>query len=156
MCKIVRIVAIGLLMALYSIPGASAAWLWGDANTVVTINDEAFSPDDFKHWWALWNEEKNAVPEDPQQFIEWKLVAQEARIMELDQTPTFKRKINVFLKSRSRVQFKYDEVDSRIQPMSEQELKDTLQGADLVRMAGPQAGHRSSPGGGGWPALSQL
>ena len=124
MCKIVRIVAIGLLMALYSIPGASAAWLWGDANTVVTINDEAFSPDDFKHWWALWNEEKNAVPEDPQQFIEWKLVAQEARIMELDQTPTFKRKINVFLKSRSRVQFKYDEVDSRIQPMSEQELKD--------------------------------
>ncbi len=123
MFRIIHSFLICFVIVLFNCNSVAAAWPWGDANTLVTINGEAYSPEDYKQWWGLWNEERNAVPEDPQDFIEWKLLVQEVLIMELDQTPSFKRKVHVFLKSRSRVRLKYEEVDSRMQPISEQDIR---------------------------------
>jgi hypothetical protein len=102
----------------------SAAWPWAAKTTksLATINSVSYSTEDFKHWWSNWKEPGMKFPEDLQGFIEWKLLAQEAAIMELDQEPTYRHKMEVFLKARSRMFLKYDEVDSRIQ-ISEQEVK---------------------------------
>jgi hypothetical protein len=123
MFRIIHFFLICFVIVLFNCNSVSAAWPWGDANTLVTINGEAYTPDDYKRWWGFWKESRNAVPEDPQDFIEWKLFAQEALIMELDQTPSFKRKVHVFLKSRTRMQLKYEEVDSRMQPVSEPDIR---------------------------------
>ncbi len=123
MFRIIKVFIVCLLVLLFRSEDLSAAWPWGDANTLVTINGEAYTPEDYKRWWGLWKEKKDAVPEDPQSFIEWKLLAQEARSMELDQLPSYQRKVRVYLKSRGRMHLKYDEVDSQIQRATEQEIK---------------------------------
>ena len=101
-----------------------AAWPWGAQKIeLVTINGVPYSTDDFKHWWSNWKEPGMKIPAEPQDFIEWKLLAQEAESMEFNNQPAYKYKMRVFLKVRSRMFLKYDEVDSRIQ-ISEQDIRD--------------------------------
>ncbi|MDX1776943.1 MAG: peptidyl-prolyl cis-trans isomerase, partial [Desulfobulbales bacterium] len=98
-----------------------AAWPWGGKD-LVSINGITYSPEEYRQWWQIWKEPDSKVPEEPDEFIKWKLKVQEAEIMELDQAADFKNNMEVFLNARTRMFLKYDEVDSKI-TVSEEELQ---------------------------------
>jgi len=106
-----------------SVP-AEAAWPWSSRQDLVTINGITYSPDDYIHWRENLTEQEKGITNqsDLEPFIEWELLAQEGHNMELDQTPALKRKNEVFKRFRIRMQFKYDEVDSKIR-ITEQDMR---------------------------------
>lgn len=110
---------IGLLLCTLFFVGVSnhdaRAWFWDDTS-LVTINDEKFSDQDFRDWWQNWQEENMEFPETPDQFIEWQLMAQEGRRMQLDSEPSYQRKVETFLKVRALMMLKNEEVDSKAKP----------------------------------------
>ena len=89
------------------------AWLWGKS-TLVTINGEAFTKEDFQHWWDNWKEKDTPFPESLKSFIDWHLLAQEADSMELYQEPAYRHKVDTFLKVRALMILKNEAVDSKI------------------------------------------
>jgi hypothetical protein len=124
MYRLIQTVIICFMVLALSSQDLSAAWPFGNTKTLITINGVDYTPEDFNRWWDFWNEKKKNVPDDLDPFIEWKLLSQEARSMELEQMPAFQRKVRIYLKSRARMYFKYEEVDSRMQTVSEQDIKD--------------------------------
>lgn len=120
MYRVILLLVAAVLLNLFSSPIVNAG-LFGSDRKLVTINGIAYEPDDFRHWWENWHEKGSKFPGDPQQFIEWKLLAVEAKSMELDQQQNYQRKIDVFYKVRTRIQLKYDTVDSKIQ-ISEEDI----------------------------------
>jgi hypothetical protein len=123
MFKLIQTSIICLLVLVFGCGDLFAAWPWGNAETLVTINGSDYSPEDYERWWGVWNEQKGKLPDKSEPFIEWKLLVQEARSMELDQLATYKRKIDVYLKSRTRMHLKYDEVDSQVQQVTEEDIR---------------------------------
>jgi len=116
-CALRRAVVIQLaFLVLWAVclEGVSAAWFW-EQKPLVTINGVEYTADDFRSWWEKWREGDQPPPETPDEFIEWQLMAQEAEKMQLDQEPTFKRKVDTFLKVRSLMMLKAEEVDSKIE-----------------------------------------
>ena len=107
------IVKLFMLLAAIScwlgLPVSAPAFLWGDS-PLVTINGNDFSGDDYFNWWREWREEDLPTPESPDDFIDWMLLAQEAQAMQLDQNADYRKKLAVFLKVRSLMQLKQDEV----------------------------------------------
>jgi len=81
---------------------------------VVKVNQESFTKKDILNWWRFWKEGKMKFPEKPDPFVDWILMSQEARAMGLEDEPSYKRKLQVFLEVRSLLQLRYDEVDSKI------------------------------------------
>lgn len=124
MYRVIQTVLFGFLVLALGCKDVSAAWPWSDNKNLLTINGVEYSGDDYKQWWNLWNENKNNRPESPQDFVEWKLLSQEARSMELDELPAFKDKMETYLKVRSRIYLKHEEVDSRIEKITEEDLKE--------------------------------
>ena len=90
------------------------AWLWG-AKELVSINDITYTDEDFKNWWHNYREQDMKLPATVDSFIDWHLLAAEAQSMELYNEPSFRHKVNVFLKVRAIMQLKYDEIDSKLQ-----------------------------------------
>ncbi len=91
-----------------------AGLLWG-SDPVVTINGEEYMAKDIKTWWKNWQEDGMVFPESPDPYIDWHLLAAEAEKMELYREPSFRHKINVFLKVRSLLQYKFDKINSRVE-----------------------------------------
>jgi hypothetical protein len=94
-----------------------AAWPWSkNDQSLVKINGISYSADDYLHWWENWSGKDNDGPKDSdlQQFIERKLLVQEALSMELDQNPSLKRQNEVYLGVQRRLHFKRETVDSKI------------------------------------------
>jgi len=89
------------------------AALFGD-DTLVSIDGENYSIEDFKHWWKYWNDNDSPLPETPDPYVDWLLLSREAERMDLDKTPEFKRQTRIFLQSRTLLMLKYDAVDSKI------------------------------------------
>ena len=83
-------------------------------DTLLSIDGNSYTVDDFKHWWKYWQNEGQTLPESPDPYINWLLLSMEAERMQLDQTPGFKRQTRVFLQSRALLILKYDDVDSKI------------------------------------------
>lgn len=105
-----------LLTTCFLVTGLSRqanAWFWQNG-PLVTINDEVYSADDYRGWWKNWQEPDMALPTTPDDFIDWQLMAQEGTRMQLDQDLGYQRKLQIFVKVRSLMLFKYDEVDSKI------------------------------------------
>lgn len=100
-----------LVLLPLSFPGGGLAFFGGDE--LVTINGVEFSPDDYRRWWREWREPGMALLETPDEFIDWTLLAQEASDMQLQDNPTYKKKLEVFLKVRGLMQLKAEEVDAR-------------------------------------------
>ena len=101
-----------LVMALgFNIRAAGAFF---GKSSVVKVNDEVFSREDIVKWWRFWREKGMKFPATAEPFVDWALLSQEARAMGLDEEPSYKRKIQVFLEVRSLLQLRYDEVDSKI------------------------------------------
>lgn len=91
----------------------ASAWLW-QQKPLLVINGVEYFEEDYKAWWKNWREEGQALPETPDVFVEWQLMAQEAEIMQLDQAPSLHQKVETFLKVRSLMMLKAEEVDSKI------------------------------------------
>ncbi len=112
-----------VLWTLFLVGGISTdarAWLW-DNDSLVTLNGEKFTSQDYRDWWQNWQEENMELPENPDEFINWQLMAQEGARMQLGSEPDYQRKIETFLKVRSLMILKNEEVDSQVKP-SKKEL----------------------------------
>ncbi|MBU0682465.1 MAG: peptidyl-prolyl cis-trans isomerase [Proteobacteria bacterium] len=107
-----------VLWTLFFVGGIShdaRAWFWDDAS-LVTIGGETFSAQDYRDWWRNWQEENMSLPESPDEFINWQLMAQEGTRMQLDSEPDYQRKVDTFLKVRSLMILKNEEVDAKATP----------------------------------------
>ena len=94
---------------------------WGNS-ALVTIDGEEYSGDDFRVWWANLREKDMALPETPDPFVDWILMFREAERMQLYQDPDYRKKVLTFLKARTLMLLKAEEVDSRIS-ISDQDLR---------------------------------
>lgn len=95
------------------IPTFSSHAQWSKS-PLVTINEQEFSSEDFEKWWKYWKEEGDSFPDNLGEFIEWQLMAEQAKSMELDSTPGYVRKVGIFLKMRSLLLLRDEEVVSKI------------------------------------------
>jgi hypothetical protein len=84
------------------------------SDTLVSIDENKYTIDDFKRWWNFWKEEGEALPETPTPYINWLLLSREGERMQLHETPGFMRQTRIFLQSRALLMLKYEEVDSQI------------------------------------------
>ena len=89
------------------------AWLFGDS-ALITIDGTEYTAEDFKRWWSVWKEDGMTLPETPDPYIDWLLLAGEGRNMQLDSDPGFERATKVYVMSRALLKLKYEEVDSQI------------------------------------------
>lgn len=94
-------------------PGSALAWFGGE-KSLVTINGTEYSASAFKSWWQNWREQDTPLPETPDPFIEWHLLAQEATSMQLYQEPEYRAKVATFVKVRSLMMLKDEEVDRKV------------------------------------------
>ncbi|MGV1100009.1 peptidylprolyl isomerase [Thiovibrio sp. JS02] len=95
------------------LPAPVLAWSWGE-RVLVTVNGTQYTATDFSDWWANWQEEGMTLPETPEPFIDWVLLAQEAEKMQLDRDPGFLAKVETFLKVRALMLLKSEEVDRKV------------------------------------------
>jgi len=93
----------------------------GSGDILVTIDDSKFTADDYRSWWSNWQEPEMNPPETPDPFIDWELLAREAERMKLYEDAEYRRKALIFLKARTLMLLKAEEVDSKIN-ISEEEL----------------------------------
>lgn len=100
------------LILLSAVP--AKAWLFGDS-PLLTIDGTEYTAEDFKKWWAFWKEDDMPLPETPDPYIDWLLLAREGRNMQLDSDPGFERATKVYVMSRALLKLKYEEVDSQIE-----------------------------------------
>lgn len=96
------------------LPAQSGWFSWGPP-TLVTIGDDDYSTQNFKDWWANWQEEGMQFPETPTAFVEWNLLFKEAEKMKLYEAPAYRYKTRTFLKARTLMRLKSEEVDQKIQ-----------------------------------------
>ncbi|MFH1020474.1 MAG: peptidylprolyl isomerase [Pseudomonadota bacterium] len=99
-----------------------ASWPWDEAK-LATVNGTDYSAEDFKNWWRNWREETTPLPESPEEFIEWHLMAQEAEKMQLFLEPTYRSKVGTFLKVRSLMLLQQEEVNEKTS-VSDEEIRD--------------------------------
>ena len=110
-----RILSTLILFACLTLLSAvpAKAWLFGDS-ALVTIDGTEYTAEDFKRWWGFWKEDDMTLPETPEPYIDWLLLAREGRNIELDSDPGFERATKVYVMSRALLKLKYEEVDSQI------------------------------------------
>ena len=121
MCKIIRLLTLAFMLFFVSLSPVQASWLPWSGSTLVTINGQKYSPADFTNWWKNWREKGMSIPETPAPYVDWVLLYRQGEKMHLYDTPEYRMKVMVFLKVRSLMMLKYDEVDSKIK-ISRQEL----------------------------------
>ncbi|MCK4536751.1 MAG: hypothetical protein KAT93_07035, partial [Desulfuromonadales bacterium] len=100
----------------------STALSWGNPELLVEVNDTSLTKQDFLDWWQIWKEPDTPLPETPDAFIDWMLQFQEAENMQLYDRPSYRKKVSVFLKVRSLMLLKQEEVDSKISPPIREDL----------------------------------
>lgn len=121
MFRIVQFLFFICILCFFSAPAGAVDPAPG-AKTLVRIDTNSYTGEDFRNWWKNWQEPGVTVPETPDSFVDWMLLAREAREMELDQLPSFQRKMWVFLKSRTLLMLKNEVIDAKIS-IPEDDLK---------------------------------
>jgi len=113
-----RITPILILLACFVFrPAAPAVAGWFDtffSDTLVSIDGTSYTAEDFKHWWKSWQNPDQPLPETPDPYIDWLLLARAGKRMQLDEDPGFKRQTRIFLQARTLMMLRYDEVGSKI------------------------------------------
>jgi parvulin-like peptidyl-prolyl isomerase len=112
MRRFIPILILQLFMTCLLVSPAAASW-WGD-DTLVTIDGTQYTTDDFKRWWGYFNDSGMTLPETPDFYIDWLLLAREGESMQLTEDPSFQNKTKVFLKVRSLLLLQNEEVNKRI------------------------------------------
>ena len=100
---------------------AIASWPWAN-KPLLTIDGEAYTPEDFEHWWQEWRESETQQPEGITPFVEWLLQLREAERMDLASLPEYRHKVEVFLKTRALMALKQEEINTKVS-ISEEALK---------------------------------
>lgn len=95
---------------------------WRNPELLVELNETTFVKQDFIDWWQIWKEEDTPFPDGPDDFIDWMLLAQEAKNMQLYDQPVYRNKVSIYLRVRSLMQLKQEEVDSRISKPTREDL----------------------------------
>lgn len=122
MYKIIRPLTLAVLLFFVFLSPSRASWLpWSSSSTLVTVNGKEYRTDDFSNWWKNWREKGMSIPETPAPYVDWLLLYRQGEKMHLYNTPAYRMKVMIFLKARSLMMLKYDEVDSKIK-ISKQEL----------------------------------
>ncbi len=103
-----------LIIVLWCIVGCGVVCAFLNKHYLVSINGIVYTKDDFISWWKQWKEPNMSLPNTLDPFINWVLLSEEAKSLGLDQEPSYRKKILIFLKVRSLMQLKYEEVDSKI------------------------------------------
>jgi hypothetical protein len=91
----------------------SAAWSSGEKPLLV-IDGVSYTAQDFKEWWRYWRDEGAGLPANPEVFVDWLLLVNEAERLELSRSPAYQRKVEAFLKVRALLMLKSEEVDAKI------------------------------------------
>ncbi|WP_456473384.1 peptidyl-prolyl cis-trans isomerase [Desulfolithobacter sp.] len=107
-----RTILICCITLLMVISQSQAGWFRDD--TLVTIDREKYTTDDFRTWWENWREEDQQLPATPDPFIDWTLLYREAERMKLYEDPAYRQKVLTFLKARTLMMLKAEEVDRKI------------------------------------------
>jgi len=102
-----------LLTLLCTAPTASAWNLWGNPEPLLTVNEQTYRCQDYLDWWHEWRED-DQPPTSPDDYVNWLLLAGEAAQMQLQDQPSYQRKIATFLKVRSMMLFKKEEIDDKV------------------------------------------
>ncbi len=121
-----------ILLTLLFWTNPAFAWFW-DSNILVTINQQEYSNAEYVSWWQQWREPEMEVPETPDSFIDFQLKVQEAEAMELYTRPEYQRKVGVFLKVRSLMLLREEEILGKVGTPSEAELRQLYSGRYLPR-----------------------
>jgi len=102
--------------------GSAVAWsLWGNDAPLLTINGTNYQITDYVNWWQEWRESAE-LPQSADTYIDWLLLAAEAEQMQLQDKPSYQAKIATFLKVRSLMLLKKEEVDDNIVTADDKEL----------------------------------
>jgi len=110
------------LILLLSVSFVHAGWLpWGNS-ALVSVDGQEYSGDDFRVWWENLREKDMVLPETPDPFVDWILMFREAERMQLYQDQEYRKKVLTFLKARTLILLKAEEVDSKIS-ISDQDLR---------------------------------
>ncbi|MFA5700751.1 MAG: peptidylprolyl isomerase [Desulfuromonas sp.] len=109
-----------LALLLWALP--ASAWFW-ESDILVTINQQEYRNTDYISWWEQWREPEMEVPETPASFIDFQLKVQEAEAMELYTRPEYQRKVRVFLKVRSLMLLREEEILAKVGKPPEEELR---------------------------------
>ncbi len=113
-----------ILMTMFMLIGSSSAlaWtLWGDSEPLLTVNGQEYQVEDYLDWWYEWRE-GDQLPESPDDYIDWLLLADEASQMQLQDKPSYQKKIATFLKVRSLMLLKKEEIDDKLVKPDEEVL----------------------------------
>ncbi len=82
---------------------------------LLKIDGKKYTAEDFKKWWRYWGEGEAVLDNSTlEQFVDWLLLSREGELLGLYNEPSYKKKLSVFLKVRSLLQLRSDEVGSRI------------------------------------------
>jgi parvulin-like peptidyl-prolyl isomerase len=109
-----KVLVLSFALVLLACNSLSAAWLWGE-KPFCTIDGKAYTSQDFKLWWKYFKDEESSFPESSEPFIDWQLLVKEAERMELYRELAFQRKVGVFLKVRSLLMLKNEEIDAKLE-----------------------------------------
>jgi len=107
------------------IPAPAVAFFGGGA-PLVTINGVEHTRQDFEKWWQFWKEEDSVLADNPDIYIDWLLMKQQAQEMELYENPSYKAKVRVFLKVRGLMYLKNEEIDSKMK-LGDREIREYYQ-----------------------------
>ena len=121
------VLTLSLLVIFIVAPDFSEAFFWDNDDVIAEINDIKLTDIDFKHWWNEWQEPQIPLPKTPDEFIDWILLSQEAEKMQLYENASFRKKVNVFMKVRSLMLIRQEEIAMRMLPPSDERLNDIYQ-----------------------------
>ncbi|MBU1232959.1 MAG: peptidyl-prolyl cis-trans isomerase [Proteobacteria bacterium] len=121
MYRISKILFFCFILSLCAALPLHGSWLPWSSQTLVSIGDEDYSNEDFKIWWENWQEKDMQLPESPAPFVDWILLFKEAERMKLYESPVYRKKALTFLKARTLMFLKNEEIDSKIK-ISEDDL----------------------------------
>jgi hypothetical protein len=104
-----------LFLLLAAADPVRGGWLSWNGDILVTIDGSEYTAEDYHAWWKNWREPGMDPPETPGPFIDWMLLLREAEKMRLYEDPGYRRKVLTFLKARTLMLLKAEEVDSKIE-----------------------------------------
>ncbi len=114
MYRLTTIIFFSLILSLLAALPLHGGWFPWSSPTLVSIAEESYSNEDFKVWWQNWQEKDMQLPESPAPFVDWILLYKEAERMKLYESPVYHKKILTFLKARTLMQLKAEEIDRKI------------------------------------------
>ena len=115
MYRLTFIIICSLFLNVYSVAVTEGVWPGFGSGKLATINGVSYTEDDFRHWWEVHRNSEAQVPTDLEEFINWKLMVQEAVTMELDSDPALEQRLETYYNARTRMLLKYDAVDSKME-----------------------------------------